>query len=342
MAKRSKKAPKQPLQAAPVNVIFGKDRRRAVDNLHKLIDLALHDADPQLALSQYEGDSVELADVLDELKTLPFLSECRVVVVKDADPFISNYRGELEAYCENPSSTGVLILMVESFPGNTRLYKTVAKMGTLVDCSPVKPNDLGRYIREYADNEHGLSISADAIEMLIELAGDDTGMLMSEIDKLASYIGDDEKNRTIQADHITALVGHNRRFDVFNVIDAMVAGHTAEALNLLDRMLSQDKDAEYKSVGAFAWHFRRIYNACVMLKKRTPESQIFKQLRIWPREAQPQFIQQARRIGGQGASKALIKLMDIDLASKTGRGTVKVGLEKFIVELASRETHKSI
>ncbi len=330
-----KKQTSESEQLAPVNVVYGKDRRRAVDQLHKLIDQALDGADPQVALGQYEGDDVELADVLDELKTLPFLSPCRVVVVKDADSFISSYRGELEAYCENPSATGILILLADSFPGNTRLAKKVAAKGKIIDCSPVKAAQLGGFVRDYVRGEYGMAISDDAVDMLIELAGDDSGLLLSEVDKIATFLEGDSGQKRIELNHITALVGHNRKFDVFNVIDAMITGNTALSLDRLDRMLRQDRDAEFKSVGAFAWHFRRLYNACLMSKKRVPDFEICRELKVWPKAVHRQFLQQSRRMGVSGASLALRKLMDLDLASKTGRGTVKSGLEKFIVEMAA-------
>ena len=52
------------------------------------------------------GDQASLADVLDEVRTLPFLARCRVVIVEGADPFVTAHRKELEAYAEKPSTLG--------------------------------------------------------------------------------------------------------------------------------------------------------------------------------------------------------------------------------------------
>lgn len=315
----------------PVYVIFGSDRRRACDKQHEITDLVLAGADPQMALSAFDGPDATLADVIDDLRTLPFLSPSRLVVVKDADKFITKYRGELEKYLDNPSATGVLLLMPSSFPGNTRLAKCAKKIGQVTDCSPVKPRELPSYLKNYTLQHHNLVFQRSAVELLISLAGDDSGILLSEIDKIATYLGDSKgQKKQIAPEIVQNLVGNNRHFNVFNVIDAMTASDKSLALTRLDQMLSRERDAEFTAVGAFAWHFRRLYNARLLLDKGVAGQQIIRQLRIW--SAPDQFIRQARQLPVARLGNAIRKLADIDYAAKTSRGTVRAGLEKFIVQ----------
>ena len=75
--------------------------------------------------------------------------------------------------------------------------------------------------------------------MLIELTGEQAGQLMNEIDKLAAYVGDAGASaKTIGVEHVQELVGNNRQYKVFSVIDAMTAGDGAQALSRLDQMLA--------------------------------------------------------------------------------------------------------
>jgi DNA polymerase-3 subunit delta len=315
----------------PVYVVFGKNRWMLVEKVSEITDEVLADSDPQLALSSYEGGSAELADVLDALRTAPFLSERRLVVVKEADAFISQYRQNLEEYLKAPSETGVLLLVPDSFPGTTRLAKLAAKVGKLVSCEPVKPRELSGVLIGYARQRYDMRLTPEAAGLLVELVGDEAGALCGEIDKLATYLnGPTEKKDRIEPADVLKLAGNNRQYNVFNAIDAMTAGQTDVALQRLDRMLSQDREAEYKSVGAFAWHFRRLYNARLMLDQRINEQAIIKQLGIWSQ--QKEFIRQVRQLNIDQIGDCLCKLRDIDLANKTGAGTVRSGLEKLIVE----------
>jgi DNA polymerase-3 subunit delta len=318
----------------PIYVVYGKDRRRVMDTTETITKKILGDADPQLALSQREGKDLELADVLDELRTLPFLSPCRLIVVKDADPFISTYRQELESYLEAPSSTGILVLLPESFPGNTRLAKKAAQVGQVLSCEPIKPRELPGYLTGYAKDQHNLRLNRDAAELLIELAGDDSGVLSCEIDKLAAYVtGPENRKSQITLQEVQAVVGQNRLYNVFNVIDALTEGKTSQALTLLNQMLSQDRDAQFTAVGAFAWHFRRLYQARLLMDKRVGDTEIIRQVRIWSN--QNQFIRQVKQYRIEKIGSILKQLMRIDHASKSGGGTVRMGLEKLILEFSS-------
>lgn len=315
---------------APIYVVYGKDRRQVTDQLVGLRPRLLGDADPQLALSEFEGDQVELADVLDELRTLPFLAARRVVVVKDADGFITRHRAALEAYLDKPSPTGVLVLAPTSFPGNTRLAKKAAALGQIISCEPVKPRELPGYLAEYARGRHDLELTRDAAAALIELAGEDAGVLVGHVDKIAAFLADPDgpPARRISVDLVSQLVGNSRHYNAFNVIDAMIAGDVGAALGRLEQMLAQDRSAQFTAVGAFAWHLRRLYQARLLLDERRGDREIIKELRIW---SQPQeFMAQVRRLPIERLAAALRALARIDYDSKTG-GSVRIGLERLIV-----------
>jgi len=317
----------------PIYVIYGKDRRMISEKLDDVLDQILQDCDRQVSLTTCDGDEIPLAEVLDGLRTMPFLSPRRVIVIKDADSFISEHRQNLEKYLENPSSTGVLVLIAQSFPKTTRLAKRALKIGMVHTCEPVKPKALPGYVTNYARKKYNLRLNTNAAELLVELAGEDTGLLCGEVDKLATYVSDPQNQRQeITSEDVAELVGHNRQFNVFNVIDAMTAGDTSGALNQLDTMLRQDRNALFKSVGAFAWHFRRLYQAKLFQQQGVNHREITKKLRIWP---QPDaFIEQMKRLKISEIGDCLQQLTKIDHAAKSGAGTVKAGLEKMIVQFS--------
>lgn len=314
-----------------VYVIYGQDVRRGREEMERITEAVLGDADRQLGLNIYEGDSAALADVLDGLRTLPFLTERRLVVVKDADKFISEHREALESYLDKPSSTGVLLMMAKSFPARTRLAKKASALGEVLPCEPVKAWELPKYVAEYAQRTHGLKLGQEAATLLVELAGEDTGMLCSEVDKLATYVGPGTggkgKERIDPAD-VHVLVGNNRQYNVFNVIDAMTRGDKAEALTLLHQLFAQDREAQYRAVGAFAWHFRRLYEARLLRDQGAGGGEIIKALRIWSQKEA--FLRQVGQLSIDRIGGCLRHLRDVDLASKRG-SSVAASLERLIM-----------
>ena len=109
----------------PVYVLSGDEdflKRRCRD---AIIALTVGDADPTFAVSAYPGEKLDFSTVRNDLDTLPFLAPARVVVVEQADPFVTEHRPALERYVENPSKVGVLVLDVKSFPETTKLAKAL-------------------------------------------------------------------------------------------------------------------------------------------------------------------------------------------------------------------------
>jgi len=314
---------------APIYVIHGKERRSVIAEVAKTLSMLLDGADEQTALTVFEEGAL-WADVHNDLCTLPFLSPRRIVMIKGADDFISKNRSLLEAYMENPSETGVLVLQADSFPGNTRLAKVVKKEGVIKGFDVVKPKDLSTHLTQYAKTKHGLLLSRQAANVLIELSGDHAGMLENEIDKLRCYVLDSGSTvKSISIDDIEAVVGHNRTFNIFNVLDAMGDGKTDLALRQFHKMLQDDKDAQYTVVAGFAWQIRRLYEARSMMEKKCSAQQVIKTLRIWHNKES--FIRQVKRLNLVQLGGMIQVLALIDYGSKTSSGDVILGMEKLIV-----------
>ena len=96
------------------------------------------------------GAGHSLADVLDELFTLPFFSRRRLVVVEEADTFVTKHRKDLEAYVGSPSASGTLLLQVKVWTATTNLAKLVDKVGLAIDCNalPEKQSPEGRLVAD--------------------------------------------------------------------------------------------------------------------------------------------------------------------------------------------------
>jgi DNA polymerase-3 subunit delta len=267
---------------------------------------------------------------MDELRTLPFLVEKRVVVVRDADEFISKNRQILESYFDNPCPTGVLVLTVASWLAGTKLAKMLPKVGKLISLEQAKPWQLPDRLIRYASDAHGKILAQDAAELLVELVGDELGRLYSEVDKLALF-ADSQMSITLQ--HVEQLIGQNRIFGAFAVIDACLAGDSAQAIDKLRKMFAEDKSAQFTVVGAFAFHFRRLFNAKVLFDKGVAPAEVAAKLRVWSNKEG--FFAQLQRMSLQQIGGTIGALAQIDYAIKTGRTKAQVAMEKLVLELVT-------
>jgi DNA polymerase-3 subunit delta len=313
-----------------IYVITGKEQSLVGAACSELLDELLEPSERTTGLIDAEAGSVTASDVLDDLRTAPFLTDKRVVLVKDADEFVSQNRPLLEKYFDNPCPTGRLVLVVKSWNRGTKLAKKLPKVGKLISVAQPSRKELPQRVINYANEAHGKKITYSTAQLLIELTGDDLTRLYSEIDKLALYA---DAESTITPKHIESLIGHNRLFNAFAVIDAVVDSNPAVAVDRLRGMFAQDRSAEYTVVGAFAFHFRRMFNAKVLLDKGTPRRQIETSLRIWGKT--DSFFAQLRQMSLKQIGQYLQQLAETDYAIKTGRAKAKVAMEQLVLRLSA-------
>ncbi len=311
-----------------IYVIAGKEESLVNAHCQQLLDKLMEPSQRATGLFEADASSAQASEVLDELRTSPFLTDKRVVLVKDADKFISANRPPLEKYFDNPCSTGRLIFTVRTWDARTILAKKLAKAGKLIKVTQPKRSELPHRLIKYASEAHDKRLAQEAAVLLIELTGDELPRLYSEIDKLALF-ADTEK--VITTRHIESLIGHNRLFNAFAVIDAVIAGNVAVAVERLRGMFAQDKSTEFSVIGAFAYHFRRMFNAKVLLEKGVRQKEITDRFRLW--SYKDKFFTQLKEMSLKQIGGCLQRLAETDYAIKTGQTKPPVAMEQFVLNL---------
>ncbi len=313
-----------------IYVIAGKEESLVNAECKELLDKLIEPSQRATGFFDADPNQISISEVLDELRTIPFLTDRRVVLIRWADKFISQNRELLEKYFDNPCPTGILILTVSSWDTRTKLAKKLTKVGELISITQPKPWQLPGRLIKYAGDAHDKKLAQDAAELLIELAGDDLPRLYSEIDKLALFV---DAEKVIDVRHIEALIGHNRIYGAFAVIDACLAGNVTQAVERLRNMLAEDRSAEYTVVGAFAFHLRRMFGAKALLEKGFSPSDIVGRLRIWGNR--DGFFSQVHKMSLKQIGSAIQNLAAIDYAIKTGQTKAEVAIEQLVLRLTA-------
>ena len=311
-------------QTKPVYVVHGSDahlRQQAVTNIkHDVLGV---DLDP-LACSEFRSDA-RLADVLDELRTLPLLTRHRLVIVVDADAFVREHREALERYCAQPAMTSSLLLICNGFDRRTRLHKAVEKIGAIVPCVPLKGRAVGSWIMNRASKQYGKRIDQRAAATLQRLAGDDLATLDNELLKLSTYVGE---GGAIATDDVDTLIGIHREEKVFGIAEALARRDTARALELWKQAWRTERVAPARAVGGLAWALRRNLDGKIAATQGASYSQLARTFWKDPHEVKKLL----EGVSLEELERQLRALLDADIGVKTGlSGTLQQAIEKLIV-----------
>jgi DNA polymerase III delta subunit len=306
----------------PVHALVGSDSFLQLQRLAAILDRA-----PTAQRIDFDGERAELAEVFDELRSFAMFGSGKVVVVQDADAFLSRFREPLEEYVTKPSTGATLVLRLGSLPSNQRIYKAIAKVGQIETCEP--PKDIARWIIEQAKSAHSLTISLDGARMLADLIGDDLGRLDNELAKLALSA----KGGKVGPEDIGGSVAFQREQQMSEMTNALAAGRGAEALKKWRQLIQMDPSAEYRAVTWLAIWLTNVRKALAMRESGQQPFAITQALRIWPRELHGPFFQTAQALGKSGVGRAMDLLAKIDRQSKSGVGDAADNVERFILSM---------
>lgn len=221
---------------AAVCVAFGDEpflRRLVVDAIAGQV---LGNDDAEFGLARFDGSSAEWRSVHDELSTLAmFGGGRRLVVVDDADEFVTRFRPQLEDYVAKPRSNGVLLLCPKTWAANTRLYKAVDQSGLQVECKPPTEGRIVKFLVDRAKKVHGTALPVAAAEALVEMVGPELGLLDQQVATLALIAG---KGEPITEDLVQQHVGSWRAKTAWEMLDAAAEGNARAALEQLERLLA--------------------------------------------------------------------------------------------------------
>jgi DNA polymerase-3 subunit delta len=322
-------------------VVFGDEPFLKRQVLVELQSAALGDDDAEFSLTTLESRNAEWRDVLDELSTLVlFGSGKRVVLIEDADDFVSRYRTQLEEYAAQPAPGGVLMLGVRSWPSNTRVYKAVAAEGLAVDCNAPKEAQLLRWMTSWSKKQHRAKLDPVAAEMLLDQVEPHMGLLDQELAKLALVAGEGE---TITPEIVQQAVGTWRTKTTWDMLDAALAGNGRGALEQFDRLILSG-ETPLAVLGQIAFTLRRFAAATRIIeqaersRQRVNLTQALGEagFKTWP-AAMQKAEAQLRHLGRRRGAKIYAWLREADLALKGSASQpsrARLELEKLIVLLA--------
>ncbi len=290
----------------------------------------LGENDDPFALTTFPGEKTAFAEVIDAVSTRPFLSPRRLVVVQDADPFVTAARDKLERYVSKPSTAGVLILEVKTWTSTTRLAK--ALVANTIQCKAPSKAKLPDWCVNWALARFGKQLVAAAARSLVDLVGEDMGQLDTELNKLTLYVGDRAR---ITAEDVDRLVSNSREENVWQIFDRIAEGDAAGALRLLDGLLAQGEEF-FKLLGAMAASLRKLAQAGRLSMQGATLAEAMERANVPPfvrRGAEAQM----RHLGRQRLARLYDWLMEANMLARTTDGPPKeLILERLIVRLARK------
>lgn len=322
----------------PVCVITGDENFFRQEAFNTLRSVILSDQDTAFCLSRFEGNEVSFSDVLRETAMIAlFGSGKRLVVIDQADPFISQYKEKIDDYIQNPNKAGILLLQPLSFPSNLKLYKRISDLGLIIECKGLPPRSIPSWLVEWEREHSRIQLSRESSEVIVDLVGNDLGMLNQEVHRLALLTPDNK----IDVNLIREQVGSWKQEKVWNLIDVALEGKTSEALQQLEKLLLAG-ESPIGILAQLGFTLRKLsaVNQVLINSEEEPDAPKPNVNAILDQVGVRSFLhaktqRQLKKLGVKRGRRLIQRLLETDLDLKgASRSDPRLILEKFIVQIS--------
>ncbi len=347
------------MEKIPVVYIFHGDDELAIQQAIGQLYAQLGDpGTADMNTTRLDGAQASDNEIINAAATMPFLAERRLVILTNPLNRLKSQEAQ-ERFCkmlESLPQSAALVLVVpdhykrqkvggewrQVWENLTDVEDKVARLKKhwlvawaeknrhqvyLKGCPLPEQAGMPRWVIEQA-KERGGKFTQDAAQELAGLVENDTRLAALEIEKLLTYVN---FSRPVSVQDVQKLTAFSGQLDVFDMVEAIAQGNKPKALELLHGLLEQQDS--YSLFPAVVRQFRQLIQAREILDEGKGSEHIQRELQI------PGFV--AKKLNFQASRFRLNdlialhqRLLERDVAIKTGEISVGLALDVFISEMA--------
>lgn len=298
-------------------------------------------ADPSLIdlnVTGLDGRNLDEADLRHHCDVPPFLGDYRLVIVTDLLSASAKARGDkgdggawLADYLPSmPDSTYLVLRESQKVGPKHPVLVAAQKMGGDIRYFGEPTNKRGE-LAAWVENRakaKGAKLERGAAADLANFIGPDLRLIDSELEKLSIYAG----QRAITQQDVRLLVPYAQEGHIFDMVDALGNRRTQQAFHLLAQLRNAGAHPLYL-LSMIVRQYRILLQVKDLANGGMQQDEIAKAIGLHPFPT-GKALAQARHYSLQQLTSIYDRLLDTDLAIKTGRIEANLALDVLVVELA--------
>jgi DNA polymerase-3 subunit delta len=293
----------------------------------------------------FDGQQVTPEQIGAAAGAMPFLAEKRLIIVngllerfepkgkpgagKGKAAAKENGYAAFSQCLENLPPSSIVVLAGAAAAGN-KLYRELAPRAEVKSFPKLRRDSLNRWIEKRVKGEGG-RITPGAVKLLAQLVGGNLWIMAGEVSKLSLYASGD----TIDEEMAKRVVGYSQQATVFAMVDAILEFKVKAAQKALGQLLQAGGTPSYL-LYMLTRQVRLILRAKVFSRRGLPEREIQEKLGLTHDFVWRKTLNQAAGYSIARLKEIYTRLLETDLAIKTGRYNGELAVNILVAELSRR------
>jgi DNA polymerase III subunit delta len=280
-------------------------------------------------IMRYDLSESNLDDVLEDLLTISFFSEQKVIIIDHFSEIISMEQSMIDdmiKYLTNPNPDVILIIMLdEMLSGQHDIHKAIQNYTYIEKVKDLDKDAYTQFVFDKFKNK-GYTITSDAITELLVRINDDFNLLEREAEKLMLYHID---TKSISLQDVLILTSKNLEENIYDLTNALVQKNHAKLIDIYTDLMMRNEDP-IRIMNNIANRLRELIHTKLLLDQGLSQTQIAEHFNIKSGRAY-YLVKDAQSNTLKILEKHLEQLSKLDYEIKSGLKDKKLGLELYLL-----------
>ncbi len=326
-----------PRHFSPNYLIMGKEDFECREAVALVIKSILpKEGDRDMALRMFDGNQVELNDLLTELHSQSMFVPVRVICIQQAEKLKKAIMDELEKYLGKIPPNQYLVMSSSGIAKNTRFYKAAEKEGVVLDFPEAKPwekeKKLTEWVGKLAARERKL-MSYQVCQTFVQQAGTDMPTLAQELEKLFCYIG--ERNEITIQDVAKICTNHHVE-SIWQLGEAIFRRDAAVALRIIHSLLTEGQ-ALLPLLRQVRSQFNTEFHICTMLQQGKHPQDVQQEYPYMRGQILDRHIESARSYGLEAFRQGILSIDETEMCIKNSQIDEQLLAQLLMIKLTGKK-----
>lgn len=281
----------------------------------------------------FEGNKQSVSSILDSAETLPFLSEKRLIIIKESGLFQQGRKNDTERmadYIQNIPSTTCILFVENDVDKRGKLFKAVSKYGYIAEMNGLSEKELLYWItRECKKNK--FQIETKMAAYLLRTVGGEMIQLEEEIKKLGGFL---PENSYVAYHDIDRVCTKSLETRIFDLVNAVINRNPKQAITIYHNLLLM-KESPLMVLAMMIRQFRMILQCKILSEQGQTQNQIVQNLGLRDFVVR-EYLKQSQYFHMTTLKQALEYCLQTDIDIKTGKLNGELAVELLLLHYSKK------
>ena len=270
-----------------IMAIYGEVPELVEKKSNEIVESYLNEKKDDFNYIKYNLYDTSFNQIIEEALTMPFISEKKAIVVKNAFIFtgekvskdIQLNNEQVNEFLEKYDGENFIIFEVyqNKLDERKKITKTLKKTSKLAKVEQMSEQEIKKWIKNKL-HENFKDIKQDALDLFIELTGINFNIVSQELEKIILFLGE---RPTINKKDVEEIINRSLEQNVFLLTEYIQKREKYKAIQLIKDLIVM-KEEPIKLLALITSNYRLYYQCKILSRKGYSGQQIAKTINVHP------------------------------------------------------------